>query len=97
MLYPHITTPLLVANNIFDSSQLSFAGWSSGGNSMKTIRTVIFILAGQYAKEYQAYFGENVVTTIQEISNMANKTKDGYWLPGCYAHTSNLHFFFLIF
>jgi len=75
-VYPHIVTDMLIANNIFDSSQLSYAGWINDGSSL--------------SKNYQAYFGDDVVGSIQTMSAFPNKTRDGYWLPGCLDHTGNL-------
>lgn len=76
LVYPHVQTEMLIANNIFDSSQLQFVGWINDG--------------GTNSKGFQAWFGNDVVTSISAQVAAPNKTKDGYWLPGCYDHTGNL-------
>lgn len=72
--YPHISTPLFIAENMYDSNQIG------------AVLGVDWYPKKDKVNEYKQYFG----TLMRKVGANRIKRHDGVFMPSCYQHTSNL-------
>lgn len=74
-LYPHISVDVLIANNLFDASQLQYLGWINSNSTN--------------SNGFLALYGSFVNATILDVVN-SKKPNDGVWFPSCLMHVENI-------